>query len=103
VTGPDATTNDPANADWISTILDGLDGIIATVRAATTDRLRTAARVVVLAIMAFGLALVAMFSLVIALVRLLNWVLPVWGSYLLLGAIFCAVGLFAWSRRHRSA
>lgn len=63
------------------------------------------ARSSVFGLMAVLLAMVAIPMLLIGLVRGLNDLLPwgVWLVYLVLGALFLAVGGFLWSKRPRRA
>jgi hypothetical protein len=88
-------------ADWTTDLLDRLDHYIDVVRSNTTDRLVKVARVLVygLVIAIMG-TMVAIISL-ITLIRVLDIVLPreVWLPYVVLGAIFLILGLFAWSKK----
>ncbi len=89
------------DADWTKDLLDRLDHYIDVVRSNTTDRLVKVARVLVyglvIAIMGTMVAIIAL----ITMIRVLDIVLPreVWLPYVLLGAIFLAGGLFAWSKK----
>jgi tetrahydromethanopterin S-methyltransferase subunit G len=89
------------DADWTKDLLDRLDHYIDVVRSNTTDRLVKVARVLVygLVIAIMG-TMVAIISL-ITLIRVLDIVLPreVWLPYVVLGAIFLILGLFAWSKK----
>ena len=91
--------------DWASETVDRLDHLIATVRAQTTDRLVSVARLVVFGLLAAAMGAMAAVLLVIAAVRALNELIPsgVWLTYLILGAIFTGAGLFLWSKRNPSA
>ena len=87
--------------DWTKDLLDRLDHYIDVVRSNTTDRLVKVARVLV-----FGLIIVILGTMVaiialITMIRVLDIVLPreVWLPYVLLGAIFLAGGLLAWSKK----
>jgi vacuolar-type H+-ATPase subunit I/STV1 len=87
--------------DWTTDLLDRLDHYIDVVRSNTTDRLVKVARLLVFGLIAAILGLMAGVVALIALIRILDVVLPreVWLPYLLLGAIFLALGLFLWSKK----
>ncbi len=63
------------------------------------------ARSAVFGLLAAMLSVIAVPLFLIGIVRLLNTVLPagVWLVYLILGALFLALGGFLWSRRPRGA
>jgi predicted metal-binding membrane protein len=102
-----APTPDPSAAaatdDWASETADRLDQLIATIRSQTTDRLVKIARIVVFGLLGAILAVAAVVLLLVALVRILDTIIPqeVWLAYLVLGAILIGAGLFAWSKRQR--
>ncbi|MFN2608317.1 MAG: hypothetical protein ABR511_10600 [Acidimicrobiales bacterium] len=87
--------------EWAVQALDRVDALVAKVRVNTTDRLVRIARVVVFGLLAAMLGAVAGVLGVIALVRALDELIPgpVWGPYLLLGAIFTLAGAFLWSKK----
>ena len=89
------------DADWTKDLLDRLDHYIDVVRSNTTDRLVKVARVLVYGVIALILGSMAGIIALIALIRVLDIVLPreVWLPYVVLGAIFLTAGLFAWSRK----
>ena len=89
------------DADWTKDLLDRLDHYIDVVRSNTTDRLVKVARVLVYGVIALILGAMAGIIALITLIRVLDIVLPreVWLPYLVLGAIFLAGGLFAWSKK----
>jgi hypothetical protein len=88
-------------ADWTKDLLDRLDHYIDVVRANTTDRLVKVARLVVFGLITAILGTMAAIVALIAAIRVLDIVLPreVWLPYMLLGAIFLGLGLFAWSKK----
>jgi H+/Cl- antiporter ClcA len=88
-------------ADWSKDLLDRLDHYIDVVRSNTTDRLVKVARLLVFGVIALILGGMAGIVALIALVHVLDNVLPreVWLPYMLLGAIFLVAGLFAWSKK----
>ena len=89
------------DADWTKDLLDRLDHYIDVVRSNTTDRLVKVARVLVFGLITAILGAMAAVIALIALIRVLDIVLPreVWLPYMVLGAIFLAAGLFAWSKK----
>ena len=88
-------------ADWSKDLLDKLDHYIGVVRSNTTDRLVKVARLLVFGVIALILGGMAGIVALIGLVHFLDNVLPreVWLPYVLLGAIFLVLGLFAWSKK----
>lgn len=88
--------------DWPGEVTDRIVGVIGTVRSKTTGPAITISRVIVYGLLAAVLAIIALILLIILLVRIVNVYLPgdVWATHLLLGAIFTAIGLFLWSKRH---
>jgi hypothetical protein len=89
------------DADWTKDLLDRLDHYIDVVRSNTTDRLVKVVRVLVFGVISLILGSMAAIIALIMLIRVLDIVLPreVWLPYMLLGAIFLAGGLFAWSKK----
>jgi hypothetical protein len=87
--------------DWTTDLLDRLDHYIDVVRSNTTDRLVKVARLLVYGLIAAILGLMAGVVALIALIRVLDVVLPreVWLPYVVLGAIFLGLGLFLWAKK----
>ncbi len=87
--------------DWTSDLLDRLDHYIEVVRSNTTDRVVKVARLLVYGLIAAILGLMAGVVALIAMIRILDVVLPreVWLPYVVLGAIFLGLGLFLWSKK----
>ena len=90
----------PATTDWVTQVLDRLDGLIDLVRSKTTSPLAFVARVVVYGLLAAVMGTVALVMLVVLLVRVLDIAIPeeVWLTYLVLGGLFSLGGLVAWRR-----
>jgi hypothetical protein len=88
-------------SDWTTDLLDRLDHYIEVVRSNTTDRLVRVARLLVYGLIAAIVGAMAGVVALIALIRILDVVLPreVWLPYTLLGAIFLGLGLFLWSKK----
>lgn len=87
--------------DWTTDLLDRLDHYIEVVRSNTTDRLVKIARLLVYGVVAVIVGGMAAVVALIALIRILDVVLPreVWLPYVVLGAIFLGLGLFLWSKK----
>ncbi len=88
-------------SDWTTDLLDRLDHYIEVVRSNTTDRLVKVARLLVYGVIAAIAGAMAGVVGLIALIRILDVVLPreVWLPYVLLGAIFLGLGMFLWSKK----
>ena len=88
-------------SDWTTDLLDRLDHYIEVVRSNTTDRLVKVARLLVYGLIAAIAGTMAGIVALIALVRILDVVLPreVWLPYVVLGALFLGLGLFLWSKK----
>ncbi len=94
----------PPGDDWTVQVAGTIESVVGSIRDKTTVPLTTVARGLVYGIVAGVMGIAALILLVIALVRVLqvrvfDFSLPVWAVYLLLGAIFVAVGLFLWRKR----
>ncbi len=91
----------PPDDDWTVEALDRIDALIEKVRSNSTDRLARIARLVVFGLLIAIMAITTLVLATIALVRALNEAIPgqVWVVYLILGAIFVALGMFLWSQK----
>ena len=87
-------------SDWATQIVDGLEGFVGTVKSKTTEPVQKAAKFLVFGLMAAGVLFMLFCLLTIMFIRLLDWFLPVWAAYVVLGGMFFLVGLLVWSRRH---
>ena len=94
---------DPRNPDWPAQAADRVVGLVDSVRNKTTVPLTTAARGIVYGFLAAVMGIAVVLLLAIASVRVVNVYLPgdVWAAHLLVGTIFSAGGLIAWSKRRR--
>ena len=94
--GSNALGDLPARgADWVDTV-------VALVRDRTVRPLTLATRVVVFGIIVFAAAVTTVVLVSIALIRLLTVYAfngRVWLSDLVVGVLFVAVGIVAWSQR----
>ena len=96
-----ATGVTPPRDDWAAETADRLDQLIGTVKAQTTDRVVSIARLLVYGLLAAIMGLMAAVLGVVMLVRFLDEMIPqeVWLTYFVLGALFTVAGLFCWSKR----
>jgi hypothetical protein len=93
----DASRPAVGGSDWTAQAADTIERVVVTVRDKTAVPLTTVARALVYGLLAATMGLVvAVFGAIIA-IRVLTVYLfrgDVWASYLLVGAIFVAPGLF---------
>ncbi len=91
--------------DWATDLVDRLDHYIGVVRSNTTDRLVRIARLLVFGVIAVIVGSMAGVLALIALIRVLDVLLPgeVWLPYVVLGAIFLGLGGFLWSKKSAPA
>jgi uncharacterized membrane protein len=94
------TTRARANDDWAVQTADSIERLVESVRSNTSDRLVSAARLVVFGLLAAMLGTIAMVLFAIFVVRFLDSYIPggVWVVYLVLGGLFTLVGLLLWQR-----
>lgn len=87
--------------DWAAQTADRIDKVVAGVRDKTTGPVERVARVLVYGLVAAILGLTALVLLAIAVVRILDVLLPgeVWSAHLLTGGIFTVLGAFLWRKR----
>lgn len=87
--------------DWATQVVDHIDDFVGKIRSATTDRLQAALKAVVYGALAAIVGAMAAIVAVVMAVRILDIVIPqgVWLTYLILGGVFCAAGVFCWSKR----
>ncbi len=99
---PLSTTDGTTSADWTVQVADTIESVVNSVRAKTTVPLETVARGLVYGILIVALGTTAMILLTIASVRLLDYVLPIWAVYAIVGGLFTVGGLFSWRKRRPS-
>ena len=88
--------------DLSNRALDTIDSVVAAVNDKAIRPAIVAARAVVFGVIIGVIALVVLILLSVGFIRLTTDYLfhyRVWVSYLALGAVFCAGGLFAYSKR----
>jgi hypothetical protein len=95
-----------SDTDWTVDLTNRLETVVGTVRDRTTIPVMKAAEVIIFGFVAAVLAIMALFVLVIALIRLLDSYLPVqpesrrvWIVYGIVAAIFLGAGTFLWRKR----
>jgi hypothetical protein len=102
--------NPPASAgpgkEWPDQIADRVESVVGTVRDKTTKPITTAARATVYGLVAAIVGVVALFLLVLAIIRILDVYLPfqpmgrrVWIVDAAVAAIFLVGGAFLWRMR----
>jgi len=98
--GAKAEARPGASDDWAVQTADTIERLVESVRSNTSDRLVSAARLVVFGLLAAILGVVGLVLFVIFVVRVLDNYIPggVWVVYLLLGGLFTLVGLLLWQR-----
>lgn len=84
---------------WTSQAADAIEKTVSTVRDRTVEPANKAAKALVYGVFAVCCVITALLLLTIVTFRALNYAIPVWASWMVLGGIFIIVGLFLWSRR----
>jgi porphobilinogen deaminase len=94
-----------ADADWTVAVVDRVDAVVAALRGKTTTPITKMARALVFGLVVGAMGVAALILAVIGILRL-HVYLPfhpearrVWVTYVGLGAIFMAIGAFAWRKR----
>jgi uncharacterized protein YacL len=91
-----------ATAEWPKKAADAVDLVVDTIHDKAIRPVLLAARAIVFGLLVAVLAFVVLTLISVGLLRLLDvYVFPgrVWASYAVLGLVFCAGGLGAWSQR----
>lgn len=96
--GPAST----ASADWTVQVADTIESVVGSIRNKTTVPLETIARALVYGIIVATLGVAALVLVTILAVRVIDYVLPVWAAYAILGGFFTLVGLLLWRKRRPS-
>ncbi|HUP85910.1 MAG TPA: hypothetical protein VM143_09610 [Acidimicrobiales bacterium] len=106
-TPPASTTPVPpgsTSSDWTVQVADTIESVVGSVRDKTAIPLETVARALVYGIVLGTMVVTALILVTILLIRVMtievaDRSLPVWGAYLILGAIFTLGGMFLWRKR----
>lgn len=86
-------------SEWTTQAADTIEKTISAVRDRTVEPANRAAKVVVYGVLAACCLLTALLLISVVIFRLLSFVVPVWATWIVLGGIFIAAGLFCWTRR----
>ena len=92
----------PATADWPRKAVNAIDRVVDTVHDKAVRPLALVARAVVFGLLVVAIGTVLLVLLSIGFMRVLNvyaFEHRNWISYLVVGAVFSVVGLFAWAKR----
>lgn len=102
---PSAPSSPPAtvSADWTVQVADTIESVVGSVRNKTAVPLETIARALVYGIILATMGVTALVLVTILAVRLLDYVLPVWAAYAIIGGLFTLLGLFLWRKRRPPA
>ncbi len=109
--------NPIGNPEWPKQTAQLVERVVGSVRSKTTDKLVIIIRAVVYGLLIGIAAFVGLILATVLFTRLLQWGIAfvpfigdaprharaVWISYLLMGAVLVAAGLFAMSKRHPAA
>lgn len=97
---PAVDQSTPVN-DWPAQATDAIVNMVDQVRDKTTGPILTASRALVFGLITTLLLSIVVILVIIALLRLLNEVLPaVWLTYLIVGVFFTGVGAVLFRKRH---
>lgn len=95
-----------ADRDWTVEVTDRIESVVEIVRDKTTVPATRVAEMIVFGVVAGLLAVVAFFSLILLIIRLLYVYLPIdpvsrriWVADAIAAAIFLGSGMFAWRMR----
>lgn len=86
-------------SNWTNQAADAIEKTVATVRDRTVEPAQRAAKVVVFGTLAVCCVVTAILLLAIGGFKVLNYVMPTWAAWMVLGGIFIAGGLLCWTRR----
>ncbi|SRR5581483_937437 len=93
------TTRARSGDDWAVQTADTIERLVESVRSNTSDRLVSAARLVVFGLLAAILGTIALVWGVTALVRfMVSYLGSAWATYYILGGLFTLAGLLLWQR-----
>lgn len=88
-----------ASSDWTVQVADTIESVVDSVRNKTAVPLETVARALVYGIIVGTMGVTALVLVTILSIRVLDYVLPVWAAYAVLGGFFTLMGLLLWRKR----
>lgn len=86
-------------AEWEKTVMSTIDNVVDTAQNKVVKPAHKIARFSVYGILAIVLLVLVIFFLVIAAFRATTLVLPMYGTYLVWGGIFVAIGTLLWIKK----
>ncbi len=86
-------------SEWTIQAADTIEKTISAVRDRTVEPANRAAKAIVYGVLAACCLFTALLLISVVIFRVLSFVVPVWTTWIILGGIFSAAGLFCWSRR----
>lgn len=84
---------------WNESVLNAVDTVVDKANAAVVKPAHKIAKFFVYSMVALMLILVIVIVLSIASFRVLNLAMPVWASYLSIGAVFVLIGSVFWAKK----
>lgn len=95
----DKLSSDRVSSDWTVQVADTIESVVGSVRSKTAAPLETVARALVYGIIVSTMGVAALVLGTILSIRLLDYLLPIWAAYAILGGLFTVGGLFLWRKR----
>lgn len=86
-------------SEWSKTLLEAIDSVAEISTEKVVRPAHKAARVSVYGIVVGILVTIVVLSLVIALFRITTLAVPVYGAYLIWGAVFLIIGTLLWAKK----
>lgn len=96
---PAPQSSDKASSDWTVQVADTIESVVGSVRSKTAAPLETVARALVYGIIVSTMGVAALVLSTILSIRLLDYLLPIWAAYAILGGLFTVAGLLLWRKR----
>lgn len=87
------------SSDWTVQVADTIESVVGSVRSKTAAPLETVARALVYGIIVSTMGVAALVLSTILSIRLLDYLLPIWAAYAILGGLFTVGGLLLWRKR----
>ena len=93
------TDNEFKSQEWNETVLKVVDTVVETANVKVVRPAHKFAKFLVYTMVALVLVVIIIIAFSISSFRLLNLAMPVWVSYMVLGAIFIAIGSILWAKK----